>query len=183
MLRPDNVVVLPNGVWALYEVEQEADLSLLRRVVEGLRRKAVFYRAGGVPGLSSVVRVVFAVARERLEGTLRVWERAVALVAEENGGRLPFQLVAMPLAQFLEGPDWSEPPEPKRWRALQPEGGSRGGRRSGGAEEQRSGGVGERTGRRWRCGGSCRRSCGGGRSADSAGVLAGVAGAGAGTGV
>jgi hypothetical protein len=47
VLRPDNVVTLPGGVQALYEVEQEADLSLLWRVVESLRRKAAFFGCGG----------------------------------------------------------------------------------------------------------------------------------------
>jgi hypothetical protein len=47
VLRPDNVVTLPNGVQALYEVEQDADLSLLRRVVESWRRKAAFFGCGG----------------------------------------------------------------------------------------------------------------------------------------
>ena len=47
VLRPDNVVTLPSGVQALYEVEQDADLSLLRRVVESLRRKAAFFGCGG----------------------------------------------------------------------------------------------------------------------------------------
>jgi len=120
VLRPDNVVTLPGGVQALYEVEQEADLSLLRRVVESLRRKAAFFGAGGGGKVSRVVRVVYAVAPERLERTVGVWERGLGLVVEEVGGPLPFGLVGMTLGEFLERPDWSEPPEAGRWRAIEP---------------------------------------------------------------
>ena len=118
VLRPDNVVTLPNGVQALYEVEQEADLSLLRRVVESLRRKAAFFDAVGGGKVSRVVRVVYAVAPERLERTVEVWEQGLGLVVEEVGGPLPFRLVGMTLGEFLEQPDWSEPPDEGRWRGI-----------------------------------------------------------------
>jgi hypothetical protein len=170
VLRPDNVVTLPGGVQALYEVEQDADLSLLRRVVESLRRKAAFFGCGGGK-VSPVVRVVYAVVPERLERTVGVWEQGLGLVVEEVGGPLPFRLVGMTLGEFLERPDWSEPPDEGRWRGIEP--GSRaqgaGERRGGGAgaEERRSRGAEERRsqgGRRglWRCGGRCRRRCCGG---------------------
>jgi hypothetical protein len=119
VLRPDNVVTLPGGVQALYEVEQDADLSLLRRVVESLRRKAAFFGCGGGK-VSPVVRVVYAVVPERLERTVEVWERGLGLVVEEVGGPLPFRLVGMTLGEFLERPDWSEPPDEGRWRGIEP---------------------------------------------------------------
>jgi len=54
---------------------------------------------------------------------------------------LPFGLVGMTLGEFLERPDWSEPPDAGRWRGIEP--GSRaqgaGGQRGGGAGERRSG--------------------------------------------
>jgi hypothetical protein len=169
VLRPDNVVTLPGGVQALYEVEQDADLSLLRRVVESLRRKAAFFGCGGGK-VSPVVRVVYAVVPERLERTVGVWERGLGLVVEEVGGPLPFRLVGMTLGEFLERPDWSEPPDEGRWRGIEPGSraqgaGGRGAEEQGGrgAEEQGGRGAGQ-GGRRglWRCGGRCRRRCCGG---------------------
>jgi hypothetical protein len=161
VLRPDNVVTLPGGVQALYEVEQDADLSLLRRVVESLRRKAAFFGCGGGK-VSPVVRVVYAVVPERLERTVGVWEQGLGLVVEEVGGPLPFRLVGMTLGEFLERPDWSEPPDEGRWRGIEP-GGSKSqvagaSRRSQGASRRSQGG---RRGL-WRCGGRCRRRCCGG---------------------
>jgi hypothetical protein len=143
VLRPDNVVTLPNGVQALYEVEQEADLSLLRRVVESLRRKAAFFGAVGGGKVSRVVRVVYAVAPERLERTVGVWERGLGLVVEEVGGPLPFRLVGMTLGEFLERPDWSEPPDEGRWRGIEP--GSRG-QGAGSRGQGGSGGAGGKEG-------------------------------------
>jgi len=64
VLRPDNVVTLPGGVQALYEVEQEADLSLLWRVLERGRETmrwnvtTILHRdAGGDSGVFAVSRV------------------------------------------------------------------------------------------------------------------------------
>jgi hypothetical protein len=193
VLRPDNVVTLPGGVQALYEVEQDADLSLLRRVVESLRRKAAFFGCGGGK-VSPVVRVVYAVVPERLERTVGVWEQGLGLVVEEVGGPLPFRLVGMTLGEFLERPDWSEPPDEGRWRGIEP--GSRGqgaggrgaeqgaeGRRSRGAEERRGRGEGGGFGGAGGGAGGAVAAVSGGRPADSGGVLAVVAGAGAGGGV
>jgi hypothetical protein len=172
VLRPDNVVTLPGGVQALYEVEQDADLSLLRRVVESLRRKAAFFGCGGGK-VSPVVRVVYAVVPERLERTVGVWEQGLGLVVEEVGGPLPFRLVGMTLGEFLERPDWSEPPDEGRWRGIEP------GSRAQGAGEQRGGGAGGQ-GRRSR-GAEERRGRGegggfGGAGGGAGGAVAAVSG-------
>lgn len=81
-LRPDNVVVLRDGVRAFFEVEQEARLTYLRRIVEGLRRRAAFFRSTGAAGVSPTVRVLFAVGEgKEWERTVEIWEKATALVA------------------------------------------------------------------------------------------------------
>ena len=111
ILRPDNLVTLAPGVRALYEVEQEAQMHHLRRIIDGLRRKAAAFSSPRSEGFSPDVRVVFNFARRRdYHSTLEVWTSALAAVAEERGGHLPFRLLARPLDDFLAHPDWSEPP-------------------------------------------------------------------------
>ncbi|HEY76936.1 MAG TPA: hypothetical protein G4O00_12335, partial [Thermoflexia bacterium] len=119
VLRPDNLITLPDGTRALFETEQAADLTLLRRIVEGVRRKAAFFQSEAARALSPAVRVLINLPRGPVWGkTVRVWERATAIVAEEQGGDLPFRLLAMPLLEFLDRPDWFEPPEEARWEPL-----------------------------------------------------------------
>ena len=118
-LRPDNLVTLPDGTEAFFETEQAADLTLLRRIVDSLRRKAAFYRSQAAHFVSPFVRVLIALPHgRRWEKTIRVWERATAIVAEEQGGDLPFRIVARSLQEFLAEPDWSEPPDAARWEDL-----------------------------------------------------------------
>ncbi len=93
VIRPDNAVRLADGTCAFFEVEQDARLPQLRRIVDSLRRRAVFYRSGGVTGVSRTVRVLFAVGEGKAwERTMEVWRKAVVMVAEESGGDLPFRL-------------------------------------------------------------------------------------------
>jgi len=118
-LRPDNLVTLPDGTRALFETEQHATLSLLRRIVAGLRNKVAFFQDAAAGNVSPTVRVLINLARgKEWETTVAVWERAVAIVADSHGGQLPWRLVALPLAEFLAVPDWGEPPDPQRWESL-----------------------------------------------------------------
>lgn len=118
-LRPDNLVTLPDGTQALFEVEQKASLSLLRRIVEGVRNKVAFFNSAEAAQVSSVVRVSINVPRGReWDRTVAVWERATAIVAEEASGDLPFEIVAIPHEEFLDDPDWSKPPVEERWESL-----------------------------------------------------------------
>ena len=112
VLRPDNLVTVAPGVRALYEVEQEAQMHQLRRIIDSLRRKAAAFSSPRSEGFSPDVRVIFNFARrKKYHSTLEVWTRALAAVAEERGGHLPFRLLARPLDDFLAHPDWSEPPD------------------------------------------------------------------------
>ena len=118
IIRPDLLITLPDGSQALFEIEQTAGVRLLRRMIKGLRNKLAFFRSPRGQQVSSTVRVLFNLQWGRQwEATVAVWERALAAVAEEAGGSLPFRLLAMPLRQFLEHPDWSEPPRGE-WESL-----------------------------------------------------------------
>ncbi|MBN1936248.1 MAG: hypothetical protein JW934_16385, partial [Anaerolineae bacterium] len=119
VLRPDNLVTLPNGTRAMFEIEQEANLSVLRRVTDSVRNKAAFYRSADVGSTSRTIRVLINLTLgPAWDKMLQVWERATAIVADECGGDLPFQLLAMPLHVFLDQPDWGESPEVARWTSL-----------------------------------------------------------------
>jgi hypothetical protein len=121
VLRPDNLVTLPDGTLALFETEQVARPTTLRRIVESLQHKLAFYQAADRADVSPIVRVLFTIPRgAELERTLRTWRHALQVVAGENDGRLPFRLLARPLLEFVEAPDWSEPPERSRWLAVEP---------------------------------------------------------------
>ena len=117
-LRPDNLVKLPSGTRAIFETEQTADITLLRRIVDGLRHKAACFGQLG-RRLSATVRVLFNLPHGReWDRSVQTWERATAIVSEESGGRLPFDIVAIPLQEFLTDPDWTEPPNLARWEPL-----------------------------------------------------------------
>ena len=45
---------------------------------------------------------------------------ALRVVTQRYGGKLPFRLLAMPLADFKAAPDWTEPPQAQRWTDLTP---------------------------------------------------------------
>ncbi len=118
-LRPDNLMATSDGLRLMFELEQTARPELLRRIVEGMRRRAEFYADEAPQPVSPVIRVLFTLPRNAAwERTLRVWEKAVAVVADELGGALPFRLLALPLGEFLAKPDWAEPPDAGRWRDL-----------------------------------------------------------------
>jgi len=119
VIRPDNLVTLPNGTKALFETEQWADMSLLRRIVKGLEHREEFFRSEEGKAVSPKVRVLFNVPRgERWDRTLEVWEAAVDTVVRHRGEEMHFQMVAMPLSEFLAGPDWGEPPEAGAWEPV-----------------------------------------------------------------
>ncbi len=118
-LRPDNLVRAGAGPGMIFELEQTAQSDLLRRIAAGVRRRAEFCAGQIARPVSPVVRVLFALPRNATwERSLCVWEKAVAAVADEQGGTLPFSLLAMPLGEFLAQPDWAEPPSAGRWRDL-----------------------------------------------------------------
>ena len=118
-LRPDNLVTLPSGDLALFETEQMVEWHHLRRITASVRNKVAFFRSKIGQKHSSLVRVILNLPKGReWSRTIKVWERATTTVAEENGGRLPFQMWAIPLTTFLKQPDWNEPPDRQHWESL-----------------------------------------------------------------
>ena len=119
VLRPDNLITLPDGTQALFEVEQKADLTLLRRVRESVRHKCSFFTSPQADDVSRHVRVLIDLPHGKpWDQTMRTWERATAIAAEDYGGHLPFHIAAIPMLDFLEDPDWAEPPDGRRWESL-----------------------------------------------------------------
>lgn len=119
VLRPDNLVTLPDGTQALFEVEQRADLTLLRRIRDSVRNKVTFFQSEEAKAISPHVRVLIDLPHGTAWGeTVGTWERATTIVAEEHGGYLPFHIAALPMLDFLDNPDWAEPPDGPRWESL-----------------------------------------------------------------
>jgi hypothetical protein len=118
-LRPDNLVTLADGTQAIYETEQQADPTLLRRVSQSLQNKLAFFKSAEGKSISSVVRMIVNVAPgPEFFKTLKVWRRVYGMLLHE--GEVPFTLLAMPLAEFRETPDWSADAGDKRWVVVRP---------------------------------------------------------------
>ena len=119
-LRPDHLVELDSGQKVLFEIEQDANPRLLRRVVRSLDNKVTFYSSSEGKSISPVIRMLVAVPEGTVyEKTLGIWHQALDMILEKRkGAALPFQLLALPLNSFLDRPDWDETPDPKRWTAL-----------------------------------------------------------------
>ncbi|MBU0491881.1 MAG: hypothetical protein KKA73_24560 [Chloroflexi bacterium] len=120
VLRPDNLITLPNGRPALFEIEQAAQVSSLDRIQGSLRRKCAFFRSAASHSLSNTVRVLIDLAPSpQRDRTLTWWEQAAYAIGQEQGAAgLPFHLVAHPLRDFVEQPDWADPPRGEGWLAL-----------------------------------------------------------------
>lgn len=119
-LRPDHQVTLPDGNILLFEIEQKASTAILRRIVESLQHKQDFFASRAHPRVLPEVRMVLHLKRNKeWEKTLKVWERALDVVKENAKGKLHFRLVAIPLREFLEKPDWETERE-LFWKEVQP---------------------------------------------------------------
>jgi len=121
VIRPDAIITLTDGTRALFELEQAATPALLRRLCESVRHKAAFF--DHTPqGYTSTVRLLVALPRgASFDKTLALWQQALHIVQTQTQRPLPFRLWALPLGEFVAQPDWNEPPDPTRWRELQPQ--------------------------------------------------------------
>ncbi len=113
-IRPDNLVTLSDITRAIFETEQQAIPSLLRRITESMQNKLGFYKSPESQNVSPVGRmIVNAAPGADFQKTLKVWRRVFAMLTKTS--QLPFKLVAMPLAEFRELPDWSPEAQDSRW--------------------------------------------------------------------
>lgn len=120
-LRPDNLVTLADGTQALFETEQLLTAQHVARAIESLQNKWRFFKPTAGKQVSSMIRVVFNLPNGKdYQRTLKVWQYALRVVTQRYGGKLPFRLLAMPLADFKAAPDWTEPPQAQRWTDLTP---------------------------------------------------------------
>jgi len=118
-IRPDNLITLADGTLAIFESEQQADPSLLRRVSESLQNKLAFFKSEEGQSVSPIVRMIINVAPgTEFFKTLKVWRRVYGMLL--HAGEVPFRLIAMPLAEFREVPDWSSDVSDKRWIEVRP---------------------------------------------------------------
>lgn len=116
-IRPDLRVRLPNGLSALFEIEQDASPALLRRIVSSLRHKQQFFTQQTDTQISPIIRLIVALPRGTIfDRTITVWSQALDVLRNELGSAdVAFQLAAMPLPLFLDQPDWNEPPTHSQW--------------------------------------------------------------------
>jgi hypothetical protein len=118
-IRPDNAITLAEGTQLLYETEQGASSSNMRRITTSLSNKLDFFNSPASANVSKVVRMIVNVAPgKEWERTIKVWEQVAQIVAQ--GKLLPYRLLAMPHTAFLENPDWDKKPDPNRWIDLSP---------------------------------------------------------------
>jgi hypothetical protein len=109
VIRPDALVTVGEGTLALFEIEQSARADLLRRLQESLRHKLAFFGCTDPARaqVSTVIRMLLALPRGKdFDRTLGWWQQAIKLVTAD-GRSLPFQLLVMPLADFISSPDWN----------------------------------------------------------------------------
>jgi len=106
-LRPDHLLTLEDGHSLILEVEQSASIDLLRRVVESLQNKQDFFASSASANVLSEVRMIVQLPRgKKWDKTLQIWGKALGVVMEKAGGKLPFRLFAIPRTEFLNAPDW-----------------------------------------------------------------------------
>ncbi len=117
-LRPDHVVVLPNGPCILLEVEQAAERKLIPRILDSLENKQDFFQSEECKSFLPEVRMLVNVPLGReWNRTIKVWHEACNLILQKRTEPLAFRLLAMPLTEFLNIPEWNGEPS-SRWRDI-----------------------------------------------------------------
>ncbi len=106
-IRPDVLVALNGGAKGIFEIEQEAAPPTLERLLDKVRRLAVFFAAPESRGMSPDIRILFNVSAGDEAATHRIWEKALAAIAaEQPEQRLPCRFWALSLMKFLNRPEW-----------------------------------------------------------------------------
>ena len=115
-IRPDNLVTLPDGLLAIFESEQDARSDFMNRMLRSLANKLAFFQSDAAAGFSPIVRMLVDLPRGPLwQHTLTMWRNAMEICGQTHGDELPFRLLAIPLSDFLDAPDWSAEAQTGRW--------------------------------------------------------------------
>lgn len=117
VLRPDHQVWLSGDCMAFFEIEQSGKPGIMPRVLKSVQHKKNCFLGIRKGRVSPDVRMLLNVARgPDWDRTTKVWSQACSVAAD--GKPLPFRLLAIPLVEFLDHPDWGEEPDPNRWLDL-----------------------------------------------------------------
>jgi hypothetical protein len=113
-LRPDHQISLPDGQLLIYEIEQGTNIDTLARIRESLTHKRGFFDSAQATAYLHEIRMLLNLAPNSKESrdTLQRWTRAYRALSDED--ELGFNLLSMPLGEFLINPDWNPAPS-DRW--------------------------------------------------------------------
>jgi len=118
-IRPDNLVTLPDGKQVILESEQDANSDFLERIRRSLINKIDFFESDASADVLIEIRMLVDLPRGKFwQHTLSIWRHAIEITQEAYGADLPFRLLALPLGEFLDKPDWNGEPDPYRWTDL-----------------------------------------------------------------
>jgi len=120
-IRPDHLVTLADGKKIIFEIEQQASIETLRRVMESLTHKQRFFAAKAHSDILPEVRMILQMNRGTpWDKTLSIWEKALGIVQKDAGNKLAFRLFAISRREFLGAPDW-EHERHLPWREIVPQ--------------------------------------------------------------
>ena len=115
-LRPDGLITLPDGLLAFFEIEQAAAPDYLRRMKDSLQNRLDFFRNKEGQAAQPIVRMLINVPRGKTwTKTIGYWQQVIPIAFGRNFRKPPYRILALPLAEFLQNPDWSAQPDETRW--------------------------------------------------------------------
>ncbi len=104
VLRPDHVVSISGGKKLIFEVEQAASGHTMPRIVESLGNRQDFFSRPESQSYVREVRMLVHLSRgKEFDKTLGIWRKARMSLRDQQ---LKFSLLAVPLLEFLDQPDW-----------------------------------------------------------------------------
>jgi len=107
LLRPDHRIFHSNGMQIIYEIEQIANSKLTPRISESLQNKLAFFASQEGENFLHEIRMILNLKRGGdYYRTLQVWQKVLRLLSEKTGSHLDIKLLAIPITEFLNQPDW-----------------------------------------------------------------------------
>ena len=114
MMRPDHLVAVASGKQLIFEIEQMASATTLRRIIKSIEHKRDFFAHIGEGKISQDIRMVVNAAPGReYEKTLRIWSQAGTIATRDH--QSDFRIFAMPLVNFMTTPDFAAAITPDVW--------------------------------------------------------------------